>query len=68
MKNAATRGDMVKALDVEREWSGILRDVRSTLLAVPSRVGAKLPHLSARDVAEIDQEVKAALGALSDGN
>lgn len=64
----AARGDMVRAADVEREWANVLRDVRSTMLAVPSRVGSKLAHLSAHDVAEIDSEIKAALEGLANGN
>lgn len=66
--NAAARGDMVRAADVEREWANVLRDVRSTMLAVPSRVGSKLSHLSAHDIAEIDRELKAALEGLADGH
>jgi hypothetical protein len=31
-------------------------------MLVPSRVAARLPHLSKHDVAEIDQEIRAALG------
>ena len=64
----AARGDMVRAADVEREWANVLRDVRSTMLAVPSRVESKLAHLSAHDVAEIDSEIKAALEGLANGN
>lgn len=68
ISNAAARGDMVQAADVEREWQHVLRDVRSTMMAVPSRVGSKLAHLSAHDVAEIDREIKAALeGLANDG-
>ncbi len=66
--NAAARGDMVKAADVEREWANVLRDVRSTMLAVPSRVGSKLSHLTAHDVAEIDHEIKGALEGLANGH
>jgi phage terminase Nu1 subunit (DNA packaging protein) len=40
---------------------GRLRTVRAGML-VPSRVAARLPHLSKHDVAEIDQEIRAALG------
>ena len=68
LKNAVSRGEMVKAVVVEREWVGILRDVRSTLLAVPSRVGAKLPHLTPHDVAELGVEIKSALEALANGH
>jgi phage terminase Nu1 subunit (DNA packaging protein) len=68
LHNAASRGEMVRAADVEREWANVLRDVRSTMLSVPSRVGSKLAHLSAHDVAEIDSEIKAALEGLANGN
>jgi phage terminase Nu1 subunit (DNA packaging protein) len=68
LHNAASRGEMVKAAEVEREWTNVLRDVRSTMLAVPSRVGSKLAHLSAHDVAEIEAEIKAALEGLANGN
>jgi phage terminase Nu1 subunit (DNA packaging protein) len=37
------------------------------LLAVPSRVQQRLPHLTAHDVAEIDREVRAMLTQLSVG-
>ena len=68
LQNAAAKADLVKSIDVERAWASILRDVRSTLLAVPSRVGASLPHLTAHDVAQIDREIKSALESLSNGN
>ena len=68
MKNAALRRDLVPAADVEREWSDVLRTVRAGVLAVPSRVQQRLPHLSAHDVAEIDREVRAALTQVAGGN
>lgn len=68
LANAAARGELVKASEVEREWANVLRDVRSTMLAVSSRVGSKLAHLTAHDVAEIDSEIKAALEGLANGN
>jgi phage terminase Nu1 subunit (DNA packaging protein) len=43
-----------------------LRTVRAGILAVPSRVAARLPHLSRTDIAEIDAEVRAALTELGD--
>ncbi|MBR3370894.1 MAG: terminase small subunit [Rhodobacteraceae bacterium] len=67
LQNAALRAELVESSVVQREWQNILRDVRSTVLAVPSRVGAKLPHLTAHDVAEIDREIKSALEALANG-
>lgn len=68
LKNAASRGELLEATAVERQWASILRDVRAGLLAVPSRVGAKLPHLTAHDLAEIDREIRRSLERLSDGN
>jgi phage terminase Nu1 subunit (DNA packaging protein) len=42
LKNAATRGQMLDAVDVEADWSNTLRTVRAGMLAVPSRAGAAL--------------------------
>jgi phage terminase Nu1 subunit (DNA packaging protein) len=64
-KNAALRRELVPASEVEAEWSGILRTVRAGLLAVPSRAGQRLPHLTAHDIAELDAEVRAALSEIS---
>lgn len=68
LKNAALRGELLDATAVERQWASILRDLRAGLLAVPSRVGAKLPHLTAHDLSEIDREIRHSLERLSDGN
>ncbi|WP_065382815.1 hypothetical protein [Hyphomonas sp. ND6WE1B] len=65
-KAAALRGTLVEAAAVEREWSSILRDVRAGMLAVPGRVQARVPHLSAKDIAEIASEIRQALTSLGD--
>jgi phage terminase Nu1 subunit (DNA packaging protein) len=52
---------LVEASAVETEWSGVLRTVRASMLTVPSRVAARLPHLTPHDVREIDAEVRAVL-------
>jgi phage terminase Nu1 subunit (DNA packaging protein) len=65
LKAAERRGELLDAAEVERTWGGVLRTVRASLLAVPSRVGARLPHLTAADVDEIDREVRDALGEIS---
>lgn len=67
LRNAIARGEMVPAADVEREWSSILRNVRSRMLAVPSRVAARVPTLTKADVALVEHEVAAALTELADG-
>ncbi len=61
-------GDLVEVAAVSREWSNLMRDVRNALLAVPSRCGAALPHLTATDIATLDREIKKALEGLADGD
>jgi phage terminase Nu1 subunit (DNA packaging protein) len=61
LKNAAARGELLDADAVEADWHNTLRQVRAGMLAVPSRAGARLPHLTTHDVAEIDAEVRAVL-------
>lgn len=59
------RGELLDAAEVERTWGGVLRTVRAAMLALPSRCAARLPHLTAADVVEIDAEVCAALVELA---
>lgn len=66
LANAEARGDLIAAADVERRWATILRDVRAAVLAIPSRVGSRLPHLTAHDVGEIGREIADALADLAD--
>jgi phage terminase Nu1 subunit (DNA packaging protein) len=61
LKAARLRGELLDAAEVEQQWAGVLRTVRAGMLAVPSRIGARLPHLTALDLDEIDREVRAAL-------
>jgi phage terminase Nu1 subunit (DNA packaging protein) len=58
---------VVDAAEVEAAWGGVLRTVRAGMLAVPSRVSQRLPHLTAHDVVEIDAEVRAALVEVGSG-
>jgi phage terminase Nu1 subunit (DNA packaging protein) len=64
--NALARGELLDATDVERRWAAILRDVRASILAVPSRVGSRLPNLTAHDIGEINREIADALAELAD--
>lgn len=68
LRNKALRGDLVSAEAVKREWVDVLRVVRSKILAVPSRVRQSLAHLTAHDVAEIDDELRRALEELANGD
>lgn len=65
---ARERGELVPADAVSREWAGILRDLRNALLAIPSRCGAGLPHLTSTDIATLDREIRLALEGVAHGN
>ena len=67
IKAEKLRGSLVEAAAVEAAWSGVMRTVRAGMLAVPSRVSQRLPHLSAHDVVEIDAEVRAVLSDIGEG-
>jgi phage terminase Nu1 subunit (DNA packaging protein) len=60
-ENEIAVGKLLDADEVEAKWSTILRTVRAGMLAVPTRVAQRSPHLSVRDVSEIDKEVRAVL-------
>lgn len=66
LKNAKMRGELVPAVDVLAEWSGMIADARQRLLAIPSRLGAR--HAASRALlADMDVEIRAALQALATG-
>ncbi len=65
---ARERGELVQADAVTREWASLLRDLRNALLAVPSRCGASLGHLTATDIATIDREIRTALEGVAHGD
>ncbi len=67
LKNAALRGELVKADEVERRWSDILRNLRARILAVPSRLRGVL-DLSPGQVQRIDRELRDALAELGHGH
>jgi len=62
------QGELVEAAAVTREWQAVLRDTCNALLAVPSRCGAALPHLTPSDLATVEKEIRKALRGLSDGD
>jgi hypothetical protein len=51
---ASAAATLVTLSEVEAKWSGVLRAVRTGILAVSSREQQRLPHLTAHDVGEID--------------
>jgi phage terminase Nu1 subunit (DNA packaging protein) len=66
LRNAQLRGELVSVIDVEREWTATCTTVRATMLAVPTRVVQRLPHLTRADKAVIEEEIRAGLEALAD--
>ena len=64
LKAAKLRGTLLDATDVEAEWSSLLRAVRAAMLAVPSRLAQRLPHLTTHDLVEVEAELHAALKGL----
>jgi len=67
LKNAALRGELVRADDVERAWTDLLRQVRARILAVPARVRQSLT-LEPRVAEAIDRELRDALTELGNGD
>lgn len=66
--NAQARGELVPAAAVEAEWASVATALRARLLALPSQVNQRLPHLTAAEVEAIDREVRDALTELGGGN
>jgi phage terminase Nu1 subunit (DNA packaging protein) len=62
-RNAVARGEFVAATDVKAEWESILTDLRTAMLAVPSR----LPELDRATGERLDREIRSALEALANG-
>jgi phage terminase Nu1 subunit (DNA packaging protein) len=66
MKEAVLRGELVRAVEVTATNSLVFREIRSRSLALPARLAGKIPHLTAAEVAIIDDEVRAFLTLLAD--
>ena len=58
LANHAARRELLPASTVEREWSEILRHLRAAILALPSRIGQRVPALTQTDLAAIDGEIR----------
>lgn len=67
LKNAAARGDAIPASEVKAKWVAILTAIRSRMLAVPSRVRMRAPHLTRDEVEIIDAELRDALEEVAHG-
>lgn len=64
IKNAKMLGELVAAADVEHAWTAAVLELRAGLLALPSRLGARVA-LTPAQVAELDAELREAMSALA---
>lgn len=60
-KAAKIRGELLDASEVESTWAAILRDVKAAMLAIPSRLDARLPHAGKEVSHEADRAIRDAL-------
>jgi phage terminase Nu1 subunit (DNA packaging protein) len=60
------RREVIAVDDVDRRWSAIVIEVRNTLLAVPARLKARRPELTALDILAVDALIREALEGLAD--
>lgn len=65
LQNAVARGDMLDARDVANEWRRIVTDLRAGVLAIPSRVAARLAF-DRTATAALDAEIRDAMEAIAD--
>jgi phage terminase Nu1 subunit (DNA packaging protein) len=60
---AIDAGALLDAGEVESEWSSRCRTTMATMMAVPTRVAARIPNLSRRDTMEIEEVIREKLTA-----
>lgn len=65
IKLAEAEGRYVDVEEVARRWRSELTNIRSVMLAVPSRVRHRLGTLTAEEIAAVDEEIRLALFAES---
>lgn len=65
IQNDKSRGELIPAATVRAEWLSVAADLRARLLAVPSRVAAKL-SLDRPATAALDVELRRAMEALAE--
>lgn len=61
MKNAKLRGETMTLQEVKEGWSRFATIVRTSILSLPSRIRARVPHLTPHDGVEIESEIRLVL-------
>ncbi len=64
IKNAALRRTLLPRQEVLRTWATFVEFADPTMLAVPAKVAARLPHLTQHDLDEVRAEIESALAPL----
>ncbi len=62
LKNEALRNSLLDAAAVAKEWKNIEARVRVRLMATPTSIGHRLPHLTPHDLATIAEEIRLVIG------
>jgi phage terminase Nu1 subunit (DNA packaging protein) len=66
LRVARESGELVEVREVELRWSQLIVMARTKMLAIPSRVKQRLPHLSNADLLVLDVLIREALEELAD--
>lgn len=66
LKNRVIEESYISADDVEQRWTELCVKFRYRILAIPSNLPQRLPHLSRHDLEVIDRECRDALTELAD--
>jgi len=66
-KRQKLEGALVPVAEVQSGWRQICTATRAAMLALPTRLAARLPHLNAADLRTIEDEIRQALEQLAEG-
>ena len=66
MKLAEMRGEILTLDEVSESWTAFATKVRASVLAIPSKLRATMPHLTAHDAESARQIIKDVLTDLAD--
>jgi phage terminase Nu1 subunit (DNA packaging protein) len=67
LKYQQLSGKLIPADEVKTEWQKLIAIAKTRLLAVSSKARGRIPHLTAGDIATIDEEIRAALEGIAGG-
>lgn len=65
-KRMKLEGSLIAVADVQAGWRQVCTSTRAAMLALPTRLAARLPHLNAADLRTIEEEIRQALEQLAE--